>query len=342
MSNSYTPRLLLAAALLLCVRMDADTIDTRSGARLVGKITRIDAGEITIDTDFAGSVKVKQAEVTTFSTDHPVAVRLASGTRFDGQITGAPTGALQLTGPDGTVTTTVGNVAASWAAGAVDPLVDRHWVYEASIDISGKTGNSEQLGTAGEARAVLKTMQDTLQFYTSYNRQVTDQQKSADQLRIGTDYQNNFSGRQSWYVRDEGGFDRVKDINVYNIAAAGFGHDFIKTPKRTLTGRAGLSFRYEDYKNPANSDVKSLGLDIAINNEMEFGDSRLVNRIAYVPSFEDFSNFRLTHESYYQIPLASPAWKLRIGVSNDYNSKPGPGVSKLDTSYFTRLVLNWE
>ncbi len=324
------------------LRVSADVVDTRSGAHLLGKITKIDAGEITLETDYAGKLTIKQSEVVSFGTDQPVAVRLASGTRFDGQVSSGPNGALQIAGADGTITTNVGKVAATWTAGAVDPLLDRHWTYEASVDITGKSGNKEQLGTAAETRATLKTVQDTLQFYTSYNRQISNHEKSADQLKIGTDYQNNFAGRYSWYARDEGGFDRVKDIDLYNLAAAGLGRDFIKDPKRTLTGRLGLSFRYENYKNPATSDVKSLGLDLALNNDMEFGDSKLVNRLAYDPSFDDFGNYRVTHESYFQIPLTSPAWKLRLGVSNDYNSKPGPGIKKLDTAYFTRLVLNWE
>lgn len=329
-------------ATLLTAPLGADTVDTRTGAHLVGKITKIDAGEITLDTDYAGTLTIKQGEVASFSTDAPVAVRLASGTRFDGRVTGATNGALQIAGTDGTISTSVEKVAATWDAGKVDPMLDRHWTYEVGADVAGKTGNKEQLGTAVEARAVLKTVQDTLQFYTSYDRQVADHVKAADQLKIGTDYQNNFAGRYSWYARDEGGFDRIKDIDLYNIAAAGLGRDFIKDPKRTLTGRLGLSFRYENYRNPLTEDVKSLGLDVAINNDMEFGDSKLVNRISYDPSFDDFANFRVLHESYYQIPLTNPAWKLRVGVSNDYNSKPGPGVKKLDTAYFTRLVLNWE
>ena len=43
-----------------------------------------------------------------------------------------------------------------------------------------------------------------------------------------------------------------------------------------------------------------------------------------------------------ELPTANPAWKLRLGVNNDYNSKPGKGVDKMDTGYFTRLVLNWK
>lgn len=320
----------------------ADTVEIKNGARIVGKITKIDAGSVVVDTDFAGKITIKQSEVVSMATDAPIAVRLASGTRFDGRVTAGSGGAIQIAGSDGTISTTMDKVAASWAAGAVDPLVARHWIYEASVDVSGKTGNSEQIGTAAELRAVLKTTQDQLQFYSSYNRQVAEGIKAADQFKIGVDYSNNFAGRYSWYMRDEGGFDRVKDIELYNIAAAGLGFDIVKEPKRTLTGRAGLSFRYEGYKSPGTPDVKSAGLDFGLNSDMEFGDSRLVTRITYVPTFEDFGNYRFSHESYYQIPLAHPNWKLRLGVSNDYNSQPPRGFEKLDTSYFTRLVLNWQ
>ena len=295
-----------------------------------------------VSTDYAGKITIKQSEVASIATDAPIAVRLASGTRYDGRVTAGTGGAITIAGSDGAINTTIDNVAASWAAGAVDPLVDRHWTYEASLDVSGKTGNREQIGTAGEVRAALKTAQDNLQFYSAYNRQVSDGTKSADQFKAGVDYSNNFAGRTSWYVRDEGGFDRVKDIEIYNIAAAGLGFDIIKEPKRTLTGRAGLAFRYEGYRDPFTPDVKSAGLDLGFNSDLEFGDSRLVTRVAYVPTFEDFGNYRLTHESFYQIPLAHPAWKLRLGVSNDYNSQPPVGIKKLDTAYFTRLELSWQ
>jgi len=143
-------------------------------------------------------------------------------------------------------------------------------------------------------------------------------------------------------VRDEGGFDRVKDIDLYNTAAAGYGYDAIKEPKHLLTLRAGLAFRYEAYGNPTQADLKSMGLDFGLNHEWEFKTSKLVDRLTYVPAFEDFSNFHFTHESFYEVPMADPAWKLRVGVNNDYNSKPGPGLERLDTSYFTRLVLSWK
>jgi hypothetical protein len=342
MNSSLASRSLITVLALTSASLLADTVDIKNGARIIGKITKIDSGSVVVSTDFAGTITIKQSDVTAIATDAPVAIRLASGTRYDGRITAGPSGAVQIAGSDGVINTTIDKVSASWAAGSVDPSLDRRWAYDASVDVSGKTGNREQIGTAVEARATLKTVQDMLQFYTGYNRQLSDGAKSADQFKAGVDYQNNFKGRYSWYVRDEGGFDRVKDIELYNIAAAGMGYDFVKEPKRTITGRAGLSFRYEGYRSPLAEDVKSAGLDLGLNSDLEFGDSRLVTRVTYVPTFEDFGNYRLSHESYYQIPLTHPAWKLRLGVSNEYNSQPPRGFEKLDTAYFTRLVLNWQ
>lgn len=339
------PWLVATAAFALVAQTRADVVETKNGARIVGKIVAISAGAIAVDTDYAGALTIKQSEVVSFSTDQAIAVRLASGTRIDGKVAGAPDGTLQVVGADGTISTSVGKVAATWTAGGKDPdlaALERHWGYEAAVDVTGKTGNSEQLGTSASVRAKLKTAQDTLQFYGAYNRQVSDGVKSADQLKLGVDYQNNFHGQLSWYVRDEGGFDRIKDIELYNVAAFGLGYDVIKKPKQILTTRAGLSYRYEGYKNPLMASVSSAGLDFGLDHEFTFDNSKLVNRLTFVPSFEDFANFRLSHESFYEVPLVAPYWKLRLGVSNDYNSKPGPNVEKLDTVYFTRFVLTWQ
>ncbi|HWZ95668.1 MAG TPA: DUF481 domain-containing protein [Opitutaceae bacterium] len=322
----------------------ADTVDTKGGAHLTGKITKIESDLVYLHTDYAGDITIKQSEVARFATDRPVAVRLASGTRIEGTVTPA-NGQLRIAGPDGTLATDVRHVAATWEAGGEDPSVvalRRHWTYEAAVDVSGKTGNHHQLGTDGSVRAVLKTAQDELQFYSEYNRQVTDGQKSADELKAGSDYAAHFSERRSWYVRDEAGFDRVMDIVFSNVAAAGLGYDFIKQPKHVLTGRAGLSYRYDEYKNPATPRVNSLGGDFEINHEWTFRLSRLVDKLVFVPAFQNLNNFIVSHESYYEIPLADPAWKLRLGVSNDYNSRPGPGIKRLDTTYFTRLLLDWQ
>lgn len=321
----------------------ADSIDLTDGSHLVGKITKIDHGTVFIKTSYAGEIKVDQKEVTGLSTDNPIDVRLASGTQMEGKVSTSG-GAVSVVGGDATITTSVAKVAASWPAGELDPEVvaaQRKWAFEAGVDVNGKKGNSSQLGTSGSFRAKYAGPVDTLQFYTAYNRQESNGVKSADQFKAGVDYSDNFSDRFSWYSRDEGGFDRVMDIDFYNIAGAGFGYDFIKAKTETLTGRAGLSYRFDSYSG-STASLKSAGTDFGIENTTLFADSKMVNAFSLVPAFKQFSTYVFTHDSYYELPMANPRWKLRLGLANTYDSKPVVGLKKLDTTYYTRLLLDWQ
>ena len=351
--------------------VSADVVETKTGAKIVGKVTLIDGTSVVVDTDYAGTVKIKQSEVTSVITDSPSNIRLSSGTVLQGTVSSEGPGVLTIVGPDGSIHTTVDKIVTTWTVGAKDPEVvalQRAWTYEAGVNILGKTGNSEQLGTGFNFRAMLNGPQDKLQFYSAYDRQVTEGQKSADQLKAGVDYQNSFSGRYSWYLRDEAGFDRVKLIDFANVAAFGLGYDVIKKPKQTLTGRAGFAHRFESYRmdpdsyagfidplrvggplQPADArraatkeSVNAAGLDFGISHTLELDKVSIVNRISFIPSFADFADYHATHESFLELPMQSPLWKLRMGVANDYTSVPSPGKKRLDTTYFTRLMLNWK
>jgi hypothetical protein len=43
-----------------------------------------------------------------------------------------------------------------------------------------------------------------------------------------------------------------------------------------------------------------------------------------------------------EVPLTASLWKMRMGVTNQYDGRPQPGREHLDTTYYTRLLLNWK
>ncbi len=322
----------------------ADVIETTDGTRLVGRVTKIANGKVYVDTDFAGSIVVLQTHILRLETAGPVAVRLVSGRRADGKLSGG-NGQVQVAAATGPVNATINEIAVSWAAGAPDPQSIKpkhHWAYEVSVDVNGKSGTHDQLGSDYGVRATLTRLKDTLVLSTSYNRQATDGVKSADQFKASADYSDNYADRNSWYARDEGGFDRVKDLGLYDVAATGVGYDFVKQIRQTFTGRIGLAFRYEDYTDPAPRDVKSIGLDLELRQTLHLDKSLLTTRLEIVPTFDTFSNVRITHETDFDVPLSLSSWKLRVGVSSDFTSKPADDVRKLDTTYFGRLVMSWK
>ncbi len=325
--------------------VSADVVETKSGARLVGKVTAIDGSVISLSTDYAGVLTIKQEEVVSLTTDEPRVIRVAGGAVMTGVVTTSADGRIQVVGGDRVVTAAINEVVATWEPGANDPALAARgakWSHEASVDMTGKSGNKEQSGIAAGTRSKRIGVTDALQLYTAYNRQKSFNVVSSDQFKAGIDYSNNFSGRKSWYVRDEGGFDRVKDIALYNVTATGMGYDFIKESQHVLTGRAGVAFRYESYRDPSTEVVKSFGPDFGVHHEYTLGSAKMINDFTYIPAFEDFTIFRAIHESYLEVPLAGVRWKLRIGVTHDYNSQTGDDVEKLDTTYFTRFVLRWQ
>ena len=65
------------------------------------------------------------------------------------------------------------------------------------------------------------------------------------------------------------------------------------------------------------------------------------NDLTYVPAVDDFSNYRVVHDSGIEIPIGSSEnWKLRLGILNEYQSET-PADEKLDTSYYTRMIYSW-
>ena len=92
-------RMALCGALFCAMRLSADVVETKNGAREVGKITSIHGGVITLETEYAGELKVKQSLVTSITTDRPVAMRLADGSSMVGVVTTVSPSKLQVSNP---------------------------------------------------------------------------------------------------------------------------------------------------------------------------------------------------------------------------------------------------
>ena len=319
MTTKKAPFLLLLIAAVTCtLPLSADVVETTNGAKIVGKVTSIHDGVVVMSTDYAGEIKVKQVLVTSITTDHAVAVRFADGTGLVGPLSPDGPNKVKVVGSIKTVEVPVGNVAATWAAGQEDPDVVAHrrkWSYELGADINGRSGTQSQLGTSYHLHAALTGPIDTFQYYTAYTRQETDGEVSADQFKIGVDYASNFTPTQSWYVKDEAGFDRVNFIDLYDIAATGLGYDLIKQKDhQVLTVRAGLSYRYDEYAPGEGSTLSEAGADLGMDYMLKTGKYELDDKLSFDPAFNDLGNFIVNHEFQFVVPITKSLWKWSTGV----------------------------
>ncbi len=142
---------------------------------------------------------------------------------------------------------------------------------------------------------------------------------------------------RSEYERDE-----FEDIDIRVTTAGGLSYRFFKQEHHTLNTRAGFSYRFETLDN--GTKIKSPGLDFGLKHFYrikKFG--KVTTDLKFIPSVEDFSDYRFTQDTRFEFPLGGGKfWKVRFGLANSFNNNPAPNRVKLDTTYYTRLILNWK
>ena len=155
---------LALAALATAPLVRADEITLQDGSVLKGKISAIEEGAIVFQSAaVADSIKIKQSDVTSFSTDGDIFLGMASQTVVKGKVESATPGTVKVTTPEGVNMLKVENIKDGWTPGSASPAertlakLKRHWEYTADISIIGKTGNRESIGESAGLQALNKS-----------------------------------------------------------------------------------------------------------------------------------------------------------------------------------------
>lgn len=318
-------------------------VELDNGSKIIGKIEKISDGKVHVKTDFSGTLEINLAHVVNLVSDDPLFVAFKQGNRLYGKIDYNKE-QTQVEMPDGNTVVTKDDLVALWLKGQLDPLAPelRKWSCDVGVDVGGKTGNSEKFNTGGKINVALRGPVDRLLFYLRWVYSREDGVKSDDEITGGIDYETDFAERHSWYARIELENDDMKDLDLRTTAAVGYGHYFLKEKSHILRGRTGIMYRHESYS--SQESKSTVGPDLGLYHMYKFdGLWSFITNITYTPSIEDIHDYRFWHESAVEVPLASSElWKLRLGITNDYDSQPAKGKERLDTTYYSRLVFSWK
>jgi hypothetical protein len=343
---------LLAGLAILALVMHgawADQVVLKDGSIIKGSGLRVLDGKIIITTDFAGELSIDSAQVSTMTSDQPVMVNTADGKKVSSVIGSASDGNASISSELGQIQLPMADFLAVWPVGADDPTLPkpppgRAWAYEAALNISGKTGNSEKFGAGGSLKATLQGPEDKLLLYLKGHYARENGSKNEQEIIVGADYERRIkSSKHSWYTRTELEHDEINNIDFYFTGVAGYGYYMKDTDEVKIRLRAGLSYQYKNYEDDSDED-SSMGMDFGYHHEIKLQDwGLLVSDLTYTPGFDEIDNYRIYHESAVSIPIGNTKnWFIRLGISNDYNNKVGKDVDRLDTTYFGQLVYTWK
>ena len=340
------------AAIGACVAT-ADEIKLVDGSLINGTVQQVFEGKVKVKTSFAGELVIDQKNVTYIKTDANVNVATADG-KTSGKL-----GEEGLQGQAAPVA--LASITAIWPEGADDPTLPkppegRKWKYEATVDITGKKGNTDKYDLGAGFKATMTGPDDKLVLYIngkrSREKNMATKKKTTTEKEVvgGADFERRIAeSRHSWYARAEYEYDAINDLDPMLTGAAGYGLYAIDKEDFKVRLRVGISYVYKDYISDKHSE-DNVGLDANYHHELKLrkllgfeniGD--LITDITYTPAFKEWDDYRLLHETSLSMPLGgSKIWALRLGVSNDYYSKVGVGKKHCDTTYFAKLVLTWD
>ncbi|MGN0866593.1 MAG: YdiY family protein [Oligosphaeraceae bacterium] len=342
--------LFLFAFSLLLPCLLADRIVLNDGSVLNGTLKSIANGTLVLATDFAGDLKIPAQRVVKLDTVGAVEIATQDGQRVQGRLNthepapaaGEATGDAPAAAP---MALALGNVKYLWTAGMEDPTLPpaRKWDGEFSLDISGKTGNSEKFNGGAGALATLAGPVDKLKLHAnaSYGRE--DHNTNTKKYLAGADYEHKLLDcPTTWYVSGELEQQPTSGLRLRQEVGAGFGYYLLQQENSSLRLRAGLSAKARKYTDGSHNDTMGAQLGLRYErNIQEWG--KLVTELTLQPSLENFHDYRALHESSLDIPLVFQyPLSLRLGISNEYNSRVSKGSERMETNYFAKMVFKWK
>jgi hypothetical protein len=324
----------------------ADTVKTKDGSILNGKITLIDKGVINIETSYAGKLKLKQENVVSFETSSPLEFRLQSGALLSGVVTSKSADTLSIQHEGETKEIITAQIAAGWTPDKIDPEIERSnrkWKNDFAVNLNGRTGNVERFNFGTKLNVRLKGPFDEVYFGFNYEQGEENGNKTADRILGQVSYEQFSKNKVGWFVRSVLDKDPLNGIYLRSTTSNGVSYRLINDDFQTLIFRGGLGYRFTKFEEDELDNESTLTLDPGLSHSYKFKDwFYLENEINYSPAVEDFKNYTAAQDSSIKIPVGNDEnfW-IRIGIKNEYRSQTSADEN-LDTNYYSQLIYSWK
>ncbi|GBD31171.1 hypothetical protein HRbin33_00119 [bacterium HR33] len=328
-------------------------VQLRNGDRITGRVREVSGSNWVIR--YRGAdISVPSDQVSWFATSEPVGVRLKDGTVDAFTVSRTEGDSLLLVSPSGaTRRVTPSDIAAIGPAtdlerlrnlarvGLFSPILD-FWRASGAVGFSNKSGNSRARGLALSLDLERKTPKDRITVSLGLNRESSQPPGGSFQTTVEKYYA---AARTDIYLgpafflfgqtRQEK--DRFQDIDLRSTYGAGLGLQLLSTAVTDLNLSASLGLRREAYVSGGSdaTSVASAGYALA----QALGPARFSWRAEWTPSLQDLGDYRLRSEASVTTTIYA-GLGLRVGVINEVNNRPRPGVKRHDMLLSTTVTYS--
>lgn len=333
-------RFIFLITISVCLLALADRLTLTDGSVINGTVKSIAAGKATVETEFAGTITIDQQKILRLSTAGAVNIARPDGQHTHGVLTAEPRPA-EASSP----ALPPEQIKFLWRDGAEDPTLPppRKWDGEIGLSLNGKTGNTEKFNGGIGIKANYAGPLDALHLYGGGNYERENHVTGTRKYLAGIDFERKIAGTDNtWYTKLEFERQPTNGLRMRSEAGAGYGYYIVSLERTKLRVRGGLTGKTRSYTDDTHDDA--VGTELGIHFEhmiQKWG--KWVTDLTWQPNFDSIHDYRALHVSSLDIPLLFEfPLSLRLGVSNEYNSRIANDATHMETTYFAKMVFKWK
>jgi putative salt-induced outer membrane protein YdiY len=221
---------------------------------------------------------------------------------------------------------------------------DGQYRYAFSAGTSYASGNTDASSITLSGDGVRATEGDKWQFGGKANWADSDGSRTAENLTLGTQYDNDIT--PVWFGFGKAGYLRDEFANLEGRGSlfGGVGYHVVKTDPLTFDLSAGLGYTYDRYVGPTEVEGeqrtqygRAEGLLAEESNHKWWSTTTFHQKLSVFPSLRS-NAFRTEFDAGLTVAM-SETLALTVGLSHRYNSDPGNGFERNDTLFVTGITV---
>ena len=335
------PRFWSAIALLSVglwgARGYGDEIQFKNGDRLTGTIDSIDSGKISIDSKVGGKVAADVKDIKTFSTDHPILIKLADGTMARQAVASGPEGQVMVT-PEGAAAPRAVEIAQIKQISAPGA----HW--SGNIVVGGllARGNTQSESVNMSAHVQRRGEQDRFTFDAGYifgRERVPGHgtHETANDLFGEAKYDYFLTEKLYAYGNVRAEHDTIAGLDLRLVPGVGVGYQWVETPSLGFNTEAGISYLHREFARDGSDD--SVAARLAYHFNWKINEKvGVFHNFEYFPGLNRINNYFFNTDAGVRASLTEKMF-TEFKIDYRYDSMPAPGHGPNDIRYI--LGVGW-
>jgi putative salt-induced outer membrane protein YdiY len=324
--------LLILFSLASCLAF-ADQIQLKSGDKITGKITKLDSGKVTIQTDFADEISVKWDKIAKLTSDSPIylpgpnqkTLTVNSIERTDDEVvvSGANTPETRIAAADVTFFRSADDQKAYEKS--LRPGLMEEWSGGLTFGLALARGNSDTTNIASGLALARTTLNDQITLYLTsvYATDAILNTTTSDAINAGARYDHNLTKRLFAYGSADFSYDQLQGLNLGSIIGGGLGVHVINRPNTTLDFLGGLSWTRQAYIGNVVKSFPSAQIGETFTKHL-FANTDFKQRGFFYPDLTNSSQYNAALDA----GLSTKVYKRlswQVTFSDRYSSFPLPG-----------------